>query len=350
MTLLASLSLLQTAQASINYATVFVYHRFGDQRYPTTSVSLKDFRKELKYLKEKGYKVIKLSTLYRIISSGEKIPPKTVVITIDDGYRTTYRAFKILKEFNFPFTVFLYMEAVGRYPDFLTIEQIREMEKSGLAEFENHLYSHPSLAKLRAKLTKEEYLKVLRREAELSEKRFKKIFGRKPEFLAFPYGEYDKISVKFFKERGYKLLLTQDRGSYDGKRVLVPRFAVVGSQSGFKRFVRELRIEPLPVKEHRPEIGLTCENPVEVAFRLKDPQNYKNCWIYLSKKGWVKGVSEGEWVRSPRKLWAERLRSRAGIRCTDRETGRKAEFFFLFIEGNLKGAKAPEVVKRGFHQ
>lgn len=342
--------MLQTAPASTNYATVFIYHRFGDPRYPSTSVSLEDFRKELSYLKEKGYKVIKLSQLYQIVSSGREIPPKTVVITIDDGYRTTYKAFKILKEFNFPFTVFLYMEAVGRYPDFLTIEQIREMERSGLAEFENHLYSHPSLAKLRVKLTEKEYLKVLKREAELSERRFREIFGRKPEFLAFPYGEYDKISVKFFKERGYKLLLTQDRGSYDGKRFLVPRFAVVGSQSGFKRFVRELRIEPLPVREHRPEIGLTYENPVEVAFRLEEPQNYRNCRIYLTKNGWIKGVKEGDWIRSSHKLWAERLRSRAGIKCINRKSGRKAEFFFLFIEGNLKGAKAPEVVKRESRQ
>ncbi len=338
---MVSLSWLQTSLASDNYATVFIYHRFGDPRYPSTSVSLEDFRRELEYLKKKKYRVIKLSELYRLISRGKKIPPKTVVITIDDGYRTTYKAFKLLKEFNFPFTVFLYMEAVGRYPDFLTLKQIREMEDSGLAEFENHLYSHPSLAKLRVKLTREEYVKVLKREAKLSEERFKEIFGRKPHFLAFPYGDYDRISVKFFKERGYKLLLTQDRGSYDGRGILVPRFAVVGSQSGFKRFVKDLEVEPLPLKEHRPPIGVTDQNPLKIEFRVEEHESYGTCWIYLSKAGWVRGVKEGEWIKSSKELWAKKLRSRAGIKCRNLKSGKKAEFFFLFIEKEPKGGKSP---------
>jgi len=330
--------LLQTASALDNYATIFVFHRFGDKRYPSTSVSLDDFRKELSYLKENGYQVISLEQLYKIISSGKEIPKKSVVITIDDGYRTTYKAFKILKEFKFPFTVFLYMEAIDRYPDFLTLKQIREMEESGLVDFENHLYSHPSLAKLRAELPRERYLKVLKREAELSEKRFKEIFGRKPKFLAFPYGEYDKISVSFFKERGYKLLLTQDRGSYSGKGILVPRFAVVGNQSGFKNFVRNLQIEPLIVEEHKPDIGLIKTDLVEIAFKVEKPEEYKSCWIYLTGNGWVRGIREKSWIRSPFKLKLKKLRSRAGIRCINRETGRRAEFFYLIIG---KGAKAP---------
>ncbi len=333
--------MLPTAQASTNYATLFVYHRFGDKRYPSTSVSIKDFKKELSFLKRNHYKVVSLKELYSIISSGKPIPPKTVVITIDDGYRTTYKAFKLLKEFNFPFTVFLYMEAVGSYPDFLTIKQIKEMERSGLVEFENHLYSHPSLARYRVKLSKEKYIKLLKREAELSEKKFYKIFKRRPLFLAFPYGEYDKISVNFFKKRGYKLLITQNRGSYDGKGILVPRFAVVGSQSRFRNFVRDLQIEPLEVEKHKPDIGLTYENPVELSFFLKEPEKYEKCWLYLSKDGWIKGKRRGNLVYSPKELRVRKLRSRAGIRCIDRETKRKAELFFLFVEGNLKGGKAP---------
>jgi len=347
LTLLALLSLPQTSQGEDNYATVFIYHRFGDKRYPSTSVSLEEFKKQLTYLKKHGYRAITVRELYRIVKEGKEIPPKTVLITIDDGYKTTFKAFKLLKEFNFPFTVFLYMEAVGRYPDFLTLKQIREMEKSGLVEFENHLYSHPRLAKYRVKLSKKEYLKFLEREAELSEKKFKEIFKRKPQFLAFPYGEYDRLSVKFFKNRGYKLLFTQDRGSYSGSGILVPRMAVVGSWASFKKFVRDLKVRPLPVVEHKPPYGVIRENSVLPEFKVEGIEKYDNCSVYATKNGWVKAEEnkEGE-VKAVRPISIKTLSTRIGIRCYEKKGRGKAEFFYLVI----KGAKPPVKTKKGFRQ
>jgi len=325
--------LLQTsaAQNSSGYATVFIFHRFGDSRYPTTSVSMEDFKREMFYLKENGYNVISLKKLYQIIKEKKPIPPKTVVITIDDGYKTTMKAFEILKKLNFPFTVFLYMEAIDRYPDFLTKAQIEKMESSGLADFENHLYSHPNLAKWRLTLTKEEYLRKLNREKELSERKFENLFGRKPEFLAFPYGNYDKISVKFFKDSGYKLLMTQDRGTYSGKGILVPRMAIVGSQSSFKKFVSDLKIEPLPVVKHDPNYGVYPKDTVKPVFYIENPEKYKNCWIYVTKNGWVKGIKKENRVESSTSLKIRNSATRVGIRCWNTETKRKAEFFFLLL-------------------
>ncbi len=126
--LLFTIAALFTFPARGDYATVFIYHRFGDNRYPTTSVSMEDFKKQMEFLKKNNYNVVSPDELWQMVKSGRKIPPKTVVITIDDGYRTTMRAFKVLKEYNFPFTVFLYMEAIGRYPDFLTIEEIKKLK------------------------------------------------------------------------------------------------------------------------------------------------------------------------------------------------------------------------------
>ena len=333
MSVLTSLSLLQTAypQTGNGYATVFIYHRFGDSRYPTTSVSMEDFKREMLYLKKNNYNVISLKALYRLIEEKKPIPPKTVVITIDDGYKTTMKAYRILKEMNFPFTVFLYMEAINRYPDFLTEKEIREMEKSGLAEFENHLYSHPNLAKWRLTLTKTEYIKRLKREKELSEEKFKKLFGRRPEFLAFPYGDYDRISVKFFRENGYKLLMTQDRGNYNGKSTLVPRMAIVGSQSNFEKFVSDLKIEPLPVVKHYPDYGVYEKGTVKPVFYIENPEGYKNCWIYATKIGWIKGIKKENRVESSISLPVKSHTTRIGIRCWDTETRRKAEYFFLIL-------------------
>jgi len=326
----------QGALPSDNYATVFVYHRFDDPRHPSTSISLEDFKKELLYLKRHGYKPVKISELYRMAREG-KIPPKTVAITIDDGYKSTYKAFKLLKEFNFPFTVFLYMEAVDSYPDFLTKEQIKEMEESSLVEFESHLYSHPRLARYRVKLGRENYLKFLERESSLSEEKFRKIFGRRPLFLALPYGDYDEETVKFFKERGYKLLLTQDRGSWNGRGILVPRMNATGGKYGYWRFVRDLKIEPLSVLWHRPPAGLYWKEVINPTFYLEE-DGYDNCKVYASGSGWVKGLKEGKRVEASKPFKLKKLSTRVGVLCTNEKTKRPAEFFYLII----KGAQAPQ--------
>ncbi len=324
------LSLPSSAASSSGYATVFVYHRFGDLRYPTTSVSMEDFEKQMAYLKENNYNVISLKQLYEIVSSGRPIPPKTVVITVDDGYRTTMKAFKVLRKYHFPFTVFLYMEAIGRYPDFLTYEDIKKLKSSGLVDFENHLFSHPDLAYFRAKLSEKEYLDLLKKEVKLSEDKFLRLFGRKPIFLAFPYGSYDRLSVDFLKKRGYKLLLTQDRGSYKGG-LLVPRMAVVGSQSSFEKFVKDLKVEPLPVTSSIPGYGAVKKRQFEVYFKLDNPAGYTGCSIYASGLGWVKAEKKGKFVYSQKPVKAIKPKTRLGIRCFDRETGRIAEYFYLTI-------------------
>ena len=327
-----TLYLTQAVAGPNNYATIFIFHRFGDKRYPSTSVSMKDFKKEMKYLKTHGYNVISVKTLYNIVASGKPIPPKTVVITIDDGYKTTMKTFSVLKRYKFPFTVFLYMAAINRYPDFLTLKQIKEMEKSGLVTFGNHLYDHPNLGWKRLHLPTEKYLETLKVEEAKSRKRFKELLGYEPEFFAFPYGDYDKISLKFFKKR-YKLLFSQDRGAFSGKEFPVPRIAVVGSQSGFKLFVEDLTIEPLPVISHKPDIGLTDQNPVNVSFKIKNPENYHFCSIYATGLGWMHDVvKSGSVVKLKKKIELVKYKTRIGLRCYDKRTGRKAEFFFLVLE------------------
>ncbi|MFP3983072.1 MAG: hypothetical protein ACLFV2_05200 [Desulfurivibrionaceae bacterium] len=69
--------------------TVLIYHRFGEDKYPTTNVSVEKFKQQMAWLKANDYKVIPLSRLVKSLHQGEKLPEKSVVITIDDGYRST---------------------------------------------------------------------------------------------------------------------------------------------------------------------------------------------------------------------------------------------------------------------
>ena len=115
-------------------ATIFIYHHFDDDRYPTTNVSLKNFTEQMAYLADNNYTVMPLTELVDLLLNKKPLPQKVAVITIDDGYKTIYsNAWPVLKKYGFPFTVFLYVEGIERgYKNYLTWEQVKEMQAAGI--------------------------------------------------------------------------------------------------------------------------------------------------------------------------------------------------------------------------
>ena len=91
-----------------NSAIVLMYHRFEDQRFPSTSISSKNFQNQINYLKENNFNILPISDLLLFFNKNYDIPEKSVFITIDDGYKSFYEhAFPILKENKLPFSLFL---------------------------------------------------------------------------------------------------------------------------------------------------------------------------------------------------------------------------------------------------
>ncbi len=321
------LTLLTSGELFAGHATILLYHRFGDGRHPTTSVSMEDFEAQMRYLKENNYKVIPIDKLVELLKDKKPIPPKTVVIAIDDGYRSTMKAYRVLKRYGFPFVVFLYMEAVGRYPDFLTLEQMREMERSGLVEFENHSYSHKPFGLMRD-------TKMFLKDLLLSERRFEKLFGRKPRFYALPFGYYNRKVLKILKDRGYSAVFTQDPGNVDLNTDLfrIPRQAIVGSWSRMENFKKKLVREPLPIDGVIPNWGFLKENPpMRIGAFLRKPSGYDRCRIYITELGWRLAKRKGALVFRDNLPKLKRRWNRVGVKCRDRETGRWAESFWMII-------------------
>jgi len=119
----------------------FVYHRFGDDRYPSTNISVELFRKHLEYLKSNQFNLITFGEAAELLKKGATIPEKTVCLTVDDGYTSFYKnALPLLKEFNFPATLFINTKQFGT-GDFLTIQQLKEIATAGI-EIGNHSHSH----------------------------------------------------------------------------------------------------------------------------------------------------------------------------------------------------------------
>lgn len=82
---------------------ILMYHRFGESN---TKISAQEFELHLEYLK-KNHRVLPLSETVEYLREGKTLPPNSVVITIDDGYKDAYEiAFPLLKKFGFPATIY----------------------------------------------------------------------------------------------------------------------------------------------------------------------------------------------------------------------------------------------------
>lgn len=78
------------------------------------SVSMETFGRQLDFLKEKRFNVIALGRLHDLLASHQSIPERTVVLTFDDGYRSTFTtAYPLLRNHGFPASVFLATDFIG---------------------------------------------------------------------------------------------------------------------------------------------------------------------------------------------------------------------------------------------
>jgi peptidoglycan/xylan/chitin deacetylase (PgdA/CDA1 family) len=90
---------------------VLTYHRFAHSPCPGRT-SAADLASQLDYLAS-HYTVLPLSTVERCLREGQRLPPATAAITIDDGYTDFHDiAWPILRQRKLPATVFVVTDFV----------------------------------------------------------------------------------------------------------------------------------------------------------------------------------------------------------------------------------------------
>jgi peptidoglycan/xylan/chitin deacetylase (PgdA/CDA1 family) len=255
-------------------AHIFVYHRFGDDRYPSTNISTQTLRAQFDYLKSNGYEVVPLFQIVEAINSKELLNQKWVAFTIDDNYKSFYEnGLEIFKEYGHPFTLFVYAEAAQKkYGDFSDWEELRDIANYGQLAF--HSYAHPHMTKMDEKALKEDFERGL--------KLFQKELGFKPEYFSYPYGEFDKNVQKIANSYGFKAIFNQNTGaiSSNSNPMNLDRSAL-GENSNLKELLSYTHlsadwIEPL----HYPESGIL--ESVHVKSSIDSPK----AGLYITGLGW----------------------------------------------------------------
>jgi len=275
-------------------ATVFIYHKFAEPRYPTTNVSRENFIKELRYLRDNNYSVLPLADIVTALREKRPLGEKVVAITIDDGYKSTYSvAWPLLKEFSYPFTVFLYVEAVERgYKNFLTWDEIGEMAAAGV-DFEDHGYAHHRFGGRPRNMDDAAYGRWVENDLHKGREILSRHLGRIPTLLALPYGEYNEVVSAAAKRVGYLGVFTQDPGSIsrDSDLFSIPREPILGRDwATMDHFKMVLNRHDLPFNNMRPQSAdLTAPRVEKFCADLLHPERYLpgSLEIYVSELGWA---------------------------------------------------------------
>ena len=184
---------------SSSVVPVLMYHSFKiEEDKDIPYVDPKIFAGQVEFLVRNHYNVVGPDKAVAYMTKKEKMPPKTVVITADDGYMSFYEnAYPVLKKYNIPATIFIIAGYIGR-PGYLGWKELREMSDSNLITIGSHTRSHPWLPSVSVDDEK------LRDELATSKEILEKGTGRRVDYICYPNGGFNDLIKEAAKKYGYK--------------------------------------------------------------------------------------------------------------------------------------------------
>ena len=290
-----------------------MYHRFEENKYPSTNIKINDFKKHIELIKNSNIEFINEKTLKEIVLKKKNYTEKKILLTIDDAFLSFYKnAWPILQKEKIPFILFVNTREINnRHPNYMSWDQIREIHKSNIGVIGGHSFSHEYLAFA----TEDEIIKDINKSIE----DYKRELNFNPEVFSYPFGEYSLEVKNIVKKLGYVIAFGQHSGVIHQRSDLfeLPRFPINESYGTLDRFSFLLKTSPLPYKFFKPdEKLLKTNNPPSIEIEFE--QNVKNINCFTNEGGsWKKSeitYLENNWIRV---LLKEKYKPRRGkINCT----------------------------------
>ncbi len=212
---------------------VLGYHDFSSTRKVKEMVIRPSkFRNQMQAIKDLKLNVITLEDFILWKQGKKTIPDKSVLITIDDGWKSVYTdAYPVLKEFGYPFTIYLYTNYIDRGGRSMTSEMIKEMMENGCT-IGSHSVSHPMPSTVRKYQRKgtEEYKKFIDNELGESKKILETTFKQPISTYVYPGGLHTPEMFVTAAEVGYQHLFTVKPGKVTRNKDnnTLPRYIILG--------------------------------------------------------------------------------------------------------------------------
>ena len=260
-----------------------MYHRFNENKYPSTNIKMEVFIEQMKIIRDSGYDFYDPKLFIDEFNKPKN--EKKILITIDDGFKSFYKeAWPYLKENKIPFILFVSTEPVGKN-GYMSWDEIIEIEKSDFGYIGHHSHTHEYLIDM----NEEDFINDI----ETSTKIFKEKLGYVPLIFSYPFGEYS-LFIKNYISKNFKIGFGQHSGVIDinKDKFELPRFPINEKYGDLKRFKSLINYYPLEYKNLKPEEKKLTdnENPpkLEIEF-FENQKNIKNITCYSNDGGsWKK--------------------------------------------------------------
>ena len=245
-----------------------MYHRFNENKYPSTNIKIQDFIEHIKILETNNFHFVNPNNFENELKKNKST--RKVLLTIDDGFSSFYEnAWPILKKKKIPFILFVSTREVGAF-NYMTWDQIREINKENFVEIGNHSHTHEYLV--------DETNDLILADIKKSILIFKRELGKNSDFFSYPFGEYSLEFKKIIKSLGFKYAFGQHSGVMDETKDLyeLPRFPINEKYGEIKRFNSLTKTLPFKFKSIYPDEKylLKSKNPPKVKIEFFD--NIKN--------------------------------------------------------------------------
>jgi len=193
---------------------------------------------------QNNYNIISFSEYLDARMDKKELPPKSLILTLDDGHKGNYKLLPLIERFKIPVTIFLCSSIAGTNRHFwflhenidadnlkklsdkerlrtlkqmgfgpekeyldrqvLSSIEIEEMKSSSFIDFQSHTKFHPVLPQCSADRSLEE---ISGSKKEIEEK-----FGLTVNGFAYPNGDFAEREVNIIKRSGYSYAVTVDPG------------------------------------------------------------------------------------------------------------------------------------------
>lgn len=223
--------------------------RASFETYPdATAIDTKTLASVFAWLKENDYHMISVDQIIAARQGKKKLPPRSVLLSFDDGYRSFYtHVFPLLKAYGYPAVQALITDWVNHPADekikisatvtlpgdyFLNWAEVAEMQRSGLVEFASHTHNlhHGMLANPQGNElpaatalrylsdekryeTENEYTQRVRDDLATSAHLIQQYTGKAPRIMVWPYGAYHQPVQAIARSLGMPIMFTLDSGA-----------------------------------------------------------------------------------------------------------------------------------------
>ena len=259
-----------------------MYHRFNENKYPSTNIQMDIFKKQISIIKNKNYGFESPENFD--LKFKEPKSKKKILITIDDAFSSFYKnAWPFLKKNKIPFILFVSTEPVGK-KGYMTWKQIKEIEKESFVYIGNHSHTHKYLIDFKFN----DFKKDIDRSIEI----FNEKLGYNPIFFSYPFGEYSLEQINYIKGK-FKYGFGQHSGVIDfNKNVYeLPRFPINEKYGDLERFNFLIDLLPLQYKKIEPKNKyIQNNNPSKLIISFfKNQKNLKTLIVFQMKE--INGIS-----------------------------------------------------------